>query len=121
MSLFSTNTAISETIPSRGCELYSIAMSVSVCLSVFLSALLYTSKKCSLHVTYVAMAHSSDDNAICYVVPVLTMLSCLLIMGYMGVAIRAFTQCDSLGGSTGAKCDAYEYDCPVLCCFARGS
>jgi len=102
MSLFSTNTAISETSPSRGCELYSIAMSVFVCLFVFLSALLYSSKKCSLHVTYVAVAHSSDDYAICYVVPVLSMMSCLLIMDCMGMA-KAFTQCDSPGGQHGGE------------------
>ena len=49
----------------------------------------------------------SDDNAVCYVLPVLWMTSCLLITAQgKGNASRAYTQIDSPGSAPGAKSDA---------------
>ena len=85
-------------------------MSVSVCLSVCVR--LHISKRPPhidtsrnfLYLLPVAVAQSSsDDTPITYLLPVLWMTLCLSIMGYIWRVARAYSENDSLEGSTGAK------------------
>jgi len=67
----------------------SMALSVSVCLSVCLSVRVSTTTcpnftKFSVYVLFGAEARSSsNDNGICYVLPVLCMTSCFHIMSHV--------------------------------------
>jgi len=98
----------------------SVFVCLYVCLSVCLSARMSqkphvrTSRNFSVMLPVAVARSSSDDNAICYVVPVLWMTSCLTIIGQAKVMpIGRILQAIHQGAArTGAKPCAY--DCLVF-------